>query len=205
MLRPPRLKKRKKKNAFQTLVGAAFQTCTRFGALGRAFVAPLAALAPVGRVLGLPTALFRTLTTLQSASRTRRCRTSSSANVLLMAAWSKNTIKPTVFSLFLLSRFQRNVVLSGTFAEPFGGPKAIFGGSLGSLGAPGWPKTGPKEPGTPQDRPKTAPRRPKTAPRRPQDGPLGGPPPHPSHQTSPGGPTVAKIRSKLLKFQLKFG
>ena len=27
MLRPPRLKKRKKKNAFQTLVGAAFQTC----------------------------------------------------------------------------------------------------------------------------------------------------------------------------------
>ena len=184
MLRPPRLKKRKKKNAFQTLVGAAFQTCTRFGALGRAFVAPLAALAPVGRVLGLPTALFRTLTTLQSASRTRRCRTSSSANVLVMAAWSKNTIKPTVFSLFLLSRFQRNVVLSGTFAEPFGGPKAIFGGSLGSLGAPGWPKTGPKTTGDaprpPQDGPKTPQDCPKTAPRRTH---RGTPPPFPPDLT----------------------
>ena len=168
------------------------------------WVAPLAALAPVGRVLGLPTALFRTLTTLQSASRTRRCRTSSSANVLVMAAWSKNTIKRFVFLLFLLSRFQRNVVLSGTFAEPFGGPKAIFGGSLGSLGAPGWPKTGPKRAGD--------------APRPPQDGSKvvqdgfkcdssvsnlrthrGTP-----HRTPPGGPTVAKIRSKLVKFWSKF-
>ena len=46
------------------------------------WVAPLAAVAPFGRASGLPTALFGTLTTLQSASRTRRCRTSSSANVL---------------------------------------------------------------------------------------------------------------------------
>ena len=197
MLRPPRLKKRKKKNAFQTLVGAAFQTCTRFGALGRAFVAPLAALAPVGRVLGLPTALFRTLTTLQSASRTRRCRTSSSANVLVMAAWSKNTIKPNVFSLFLFSRFQRNMVQSGTFAEPFGGPKAIFGGSLESLGAPGWPKTGPKRAGDaprpPQDGPKTPQDCPKTAPRRTH---RGTPPPLPT-RPHPVGPRWPKLGQNL--------
>ena len=46
-------------------------------------------------------------------------------------------------------------VQSGSFGEPFGGPGAIFGGSLGFLGAPGWPETGPK--------------RARDAPRPPQD------------------------------------
>ena len=142
MLRPPRLKKRKKKNAFQTLVGAAFQTCMRFGALGRAFVAPLAALAPVGRVLGLPTALFRTLTTLQSASRPRWSRTSSPAHVLLMAAWSKNTIKPNVFFTLFLIAFSTKCGPVGDLCRAFWGSQGHLWRFFGFLGRAGLAQDG---------------------------------------------------------------
>ena len=145
----------------------------------------------------LHTALFGTLTTLQSASRTRRCRTSSSANVFSVAGRPKNCIKLTIFLLFLLSRFQQIIVQSGSFGEPFAGPKAIFGGSLGFLGAPGWPKTGPK-------RARDAPRPLQDGSKVVQDGSKcdssvsnlrthrGTP-----SRTPPGGPTVVKIWSKL--------
>ena len=108
------------------------------------------------------------------------------------------------FILFVIA-FSTKLGPLGVLGRAFWGPKAIFGGSLGSLGAPPWPKVGPMRvgdaPKPPQDGPKTPQDCPKTAPRRTRR----GTPPHPSHQTSPCGPTVAKIRSKFVKFWLKFG
>ena len=74
------------------------------------------------------------------------------------------------------------MVQSGTFAEPFGGPKAIFGGSLGSLGAPGWPKTGPKRA---RDAPREGQGRPKSVSRGLFEASLGVPAPSKNQAGAP--------------------